>query len=191
MKDSYQCFIFHDVDHLPEDDHNPYSCPEDGKPRQLAYSRSDGNYKYITNFNYHLIFLIIIKYLYSPIARSFFGGVSAVTTKDYRQINGYSNSFWGWGGEDDDLFRRIRMNKLNVTRITDNLPTMMQAVRYKLLRHQQAHANPDRFQVLKANQDYNYTQSDGVNHVIYKIVNYNITLLSTHLLVDLRNSTSG
>ena len=37
-ENDYGCFIFHDVDLLPENDHNLYSCPEEGKPRQMAFS---------------------------------------------------------------------------------------------------------------------------------------------------------
>ena len=33
----FQCFIFHDVDLLPENDGNSYSCPEDGKPRHMTF----------------------------------------------------------------------------------------------------------------------------------------------------------
>ncbi len=38
LLETHQCFIFHDVDFLPEDDGNPYTCPEDGKPRQMSFS---------------------------------------------------------------------------------------------------------------------------------------------------------
>ena len=31
------------------------------------------------------------------------GGVFAVRTDHFREINGYSNSFWGWGHEDVDI----------------------------------------------------------------------------------------
>ncbi len=31
-------------------------------------------------------------------------------------MNGYSNEFWGWGAEDDDMFRRIKFHKLNIIR---------------------------------------------------------------------------
>lgn len=37
----------------------------------------------------------------------FFGGVSGLTVEQFRKINGFSNAFWGWGGEDDDLWNRL------------------------------------------------------------------------------------
>lgn len=27
--------------------------------------------------------------------------------EQFRKINGFSNAFWGWGGEDDDLWNRL------------------------------------------------------------------------------------
>jgi len=34
------------------------------------------------------------------------GGVLAMKPHHYMKANGFSNSFWGWGGEDDDMERR-------------------------------------------------------------------------------------
>ena len=42
----FDCFIFHDVDLLPEDNHNLYDCPQDGYSRQMAILISSLSYKY-------------------------------------------------------------------------------------------------------------------------------------------------
>lgn len=36
-----------------------------------------------------------------------FAGVTVFTPMQYKRINGHSNAFWGWGGEDLDLFKRF------------------------------------------------------------------------------------
>ena len=40
---NYDCFIFHDVDLLPEDDRNLYTCPE--QPRHMSVAVDVLNYK--------------------------------------------------------------------------------------------------------------------------------------------------
>jgi xylosylprotein 4-beta-galactosyltransferase len=39
---------------------------------------------------------------------SFAGGVLVLPTDLYSAVNGFSNSYWGWGEEDNDLFLRLR-----------------------------------------------------------------------------------
>lgn len=42
--DKWDCFIFHDVDLIPEDDRNIYSCPEE--PRHMSSAVSTFNYRF-------------------------------------------------------------------------------------------------------------------------------------------------
>ena len=53
----------------------------------------------IINF---LIFSSVVRLPYNNI----FGGTGAFTREHFEKINGFSNSYWGWGGEDDDLYKR-------------------------------------------------------------------------------------
>ena len=39
----YDCFVFHDVDLLPEDDRNLYTCPE--QPRHMSIAIDTMGYK--------------------------------------------------------------------------------------------------------------------------------------------------
>lgn len=49
-----------------------------------------------------VIYMLLFRLPYTAI----FGGISAMTVQQLRSINGFSNRYWGWGGEDDDLADR-------------------------------------------------------------------------------------
>ncbi|KAJ7401022.1 Beta-1,4-galactosyltransferase 5 [Pitangus sulphuratus] len=88
MKDlDWDCLIFHDVDHIPENDRNYYGCGQ--MPRHFAAK--------------------LDKYMYLLPYNEFFGGVSGLTVEQFQKINGFPNAFWGWGGEDDDLWNRYAL----------------------------------------------------------------------------------
>lgn len=70
--------------------------------------------------------------------KQIFGGVSALTKDQMIKVNGFSNEFWGWGGEDDDMFNRINYHKLKITRYSPDI------ARYTMLKHKKDTPNPDR-----------------------------------------------
>lgn len=44
------------------------------------------------------------------------GGFYMTTKSHFKKINGYSNDFWGWGGEDNDLQNRIKAMNIDIIR---------------------------------------------------------------------------
>jgi hypothetical protein len=80
----HDVFIFHDVDLLPQEDLRRWYSTFPAKPLHIArvWKRYSNNPKY-------------------------FGGVVSFSGSDYKRINGYPNTFWGWGGEDDEMQRRL------------------------------------------------------------------------------------
>ena len=85
FKDGCDYIVWHDIDMIPEDDNCDYSFPEDN-PRHIAI--------HISKTNYHL------KYA------DYFGGAVIFSKEQVEKTNGYSNEYWDWGMEDDDLFWR-------------------------------------------------------------------------------------
>ena len=59
---------------------------------------------------------------------SYFGGITLFPTDQFEKINGFSNLYWGWGYEDDDLRYRCIKNELDLIPIKEtysppNTPT--------------------------------------------------------------------
>ena len=50
-----------------------------------------------------------------------FGGASAMRPAQFRKVNGFSNQYWGWGGEDDDMSKRIKTSKMKILRYKEDI----------------------------------------------------------------------
>lgn len=85
----YMCF--HDVDMLPLN--ADYSYPD--TPTHLAEA--------VEQFNFEMPY------------PTYFGGVTLFNNADFQLINGYSNEYWGWGAEDDDLRTRCEIKGLQIS----------------------------------------------------------------------------
>ena len=97
LEDECDYFVFHDVDMLPVDADYSYV----DKPIHMATQLSNEDYE-----------------LQFP---SYFGGVTLFNKDDFKTINGYSNEYFGWGFEDDDLLYRCVQKELPVdTKIYGN-----------------------------------------------------------------------
>lgn len=84
--------VFHDVDMLPID--ADYSYTE--RPTHL-----------ITN-------LELPEGVSRTLFDEYFGGVTLFPVNTFKQINGYTNKFYGWGFEDDDLLLRCLENHIEL-----------------------------------------------------------------------------
>ena len=123
------------------------------------------------------IFLPNHSFLYRLPYDDIFGGVSAMTVEQFRKVNGFSNMFWGWGGEDDDMSNRLRQKKLYISRYPANI------ARYRMLKHSKDKANPDRFKYLYSGAKR--IDKDGYNSLKYKPVKVELKRLYTWILVEL------
>jgi beta-1,4-galactosyltransferase 3 len=160
---NWQCFVFHDVDLLPEDDRNLYTCPE--QPRHMSVLGDQ--------FKYQLPY------------SSLFGGISALTRQQLEKINGFSNDYWGWGGEDDDLSTRVTINGYTITRYPGDI------AKYKMIKHGKEKSNPVnncRYKLMKKTRSR--FRRDGLSNLHYKVINSTREHLYTHFVVDLLEKAS-
>lgn len=156
-QNSFHCFVFHDVDLIPEDDRNMYSCPP--FPRHLSVA--------IDEMEYRLAYELLV------------GGVLNMKTEHFQLVNGYSNMYWGWGGEDDDMAYRILYKRLKIIRP----PTAV--ARYKMVRHQKRKPASWKKRSRLLQTGRKRLKYDGLNSVQYKVVFTHNDPLFTHFMVDI------
>ncbi|XP_037048101.1 beta-1,4-N-acetylgalactosaminyltransferase bre-4-like isoform X2 [Bradysia coprophila] len=157
----WDCFIFHDIDLLPMDDRNLYNCPD--QPRHMSVAVDTMGFK--------------LPY------SSIFGGVSAMTKKQFQKVNGFSNGFWGWGGEDDDMSNRLKHVGFHIARYPINI------ARYTMLNHRKEKANPKRYEKLVTGaKKYDV---EGLNSLEYKIHYLEKKILYTWVLVEIKQDSGS
>lgn len=97
FEDGCDYIVWHDIDMIPEEGGGAdYSYPAE-HPVHIATNISQMDYK--------------LKYF------EYFGGAVLFTKEQAYKTNGYSNEYWDWGSEDDDLFWRCYLEGLADVRI--------------------------------------------------------------------------
>jgi len=99
FEDGCDYIVWHDIDMIPvEGGGADYSYPEKA-PRHIATQISQMDWE----LKYH----------------EYFGGAVLFTKEQVEATNGYSNDYWDWGMEDDDLFWRCHLEGMtNSTYLT-------------------------------------------------------------------------
>ncbi|KAG8229084.1 hypothetical protein J437_LFUL010147 [Ladona fulva] len=151
----YHCFIFHDVDLIPQNTNNIYACTH--QPRHMSSS--------VNTFRYNLPY------------NDLFGGVVSMLKEQFEDVNGFSNAFYGWGGEDDDFWNRLNYKGLQICRFSPDV------AKYVMLSHKKEPPSQTRYISLKAGMKR--FESDGLNNLNYKVLKLEYHPLYTRILADL------
>uniref|UniRef100_A0ABM5FRE3 Beta-1,4-galactosyltransferase n=1 Tax=Pogona vitticeps TaxID=103695 RepID=A0ABM5FRE3_9SAUR len=159
----YDCFVFSDVDLIPMDDRNIYKCYS--QPRHLSVS--------MDKFSFRLPY------------NQYFGGVSALSKEQFKKINGFPNNYWGWGGEDDDIYNRLVFKGMRISR-PDAAVGKCRMIRHS--RDQKNEPNPQRFNKIAHTKET--MMSDGLNSLNYTVLKTEKFPLYTKITVDIGSPKS-
>ncbi|XP_013415334.1 beta-1,4-galactosyltransferase 4 [Lingula anatina] len=158
--DAYDCFALHDVDLIAENEWNIYNCSE--KVKHMAAN--------ISKFKSGLAY------------EKYSGGVAMFTKWQYTSVNGYPNTYFGWGGEDDDLYERItNNNNAGFSRVPLDIG------RYTMIKHERDSGNPvNPGRVRQLQSSYKRRKVDGLSGLngTYTVLKIDEFLLYTRIYVD-------
>ncbi|XP_052500554.1 beta-1,4-galactosyltransferase 1 [Budorcas taxicolor] len=159
LKDyDYNCFVFSDVDLIPMNDHNTYRCFS--QPRHISVA--------MDKFGFSLPYV------------QYFGGVSALSKQQFLSINGFPNNYWGWGGEDDDIYNRLAFRGMSVSR-PNAIIGKCRMIRHS--RDKKNEPNPQRFDRIAHTKET--MLSDGLNSLTYMVLEVQRYPLYTKITVDI------
>lgn len=91
-----------------------------------------------------------------------FGGVTAFDAESFLKCNGFNNDFWGWGGEDDDLFNRTLLASVKTTFHNYKYYSLKHTKQPITLQYQ-----TNKHLVLKTSDTW---QKSGLNSLRYRII---------------------
>jgi len=163
------CIVFHDVDLVPEPG-VPYT--QCAVPTQLGSE--------LQHFQWGV-----------PYAKSA-GGIVSMNLVDWRKVNGFSNRFQGWGGEDDDLYNRLAAAKLLKNGQITRPPTghgRFKTIDERRIHHPRRRDHPNHASNVQILNDWskhpNAWRKEGLNTLVYDVDKARTIGNTTHLWVTL------
>ncbi|XP_046747517.1 beta-1,4-N-acetylgalactosaminyltransferase bre-4-like [Diprion similis] len=151
----FHCFIFQDIDLIPQNLDNIYACTK--MPRHMSSS--------VNTFRYNLPY------------NGLFGGAIALTREHFKRANGFSNVFYGWGGEDDDFYSRLQTRGLKVCRFGPDV------AQYYMLTHAKEPPSSARFVNLETGA--RRYDTDGISNLEYRVLTHQLRPLYSWILADI------
>jgi hypothetical protein len=94
---------------------------------------------------------------------SFIGQVLSISLKDVKTINGFPNMFWGWGGEDDAMLKRIKKHKLEIYK-------PIETSGYKVLEHTDTRLIPNAKNMTKWEDLASDNSKSGLSNIQWKLL---------------------
>lgn len=141
-QNDYDYFIFHDVDMIPFKNVD-YSYSEE----ICHLSRN------VEQFNYKMPY------------ETYLGGVLLFPKDKFLQVNGFSNDYWGWGQEDDNMYFRI---------ISKNLKIVKRDIWYNSLKHKPNYVHETFLKNVEISNSFQKDPSiidkEGLSSLVYKKV---------------------
>jgi hypothetical protein len=151
----YSHVVFHDVDMLPTE--VSYAESDGATHLATAASQFEGNMPY----------------------PDYFGGVTMFDRESFQKINGFSNNYWGWGREDDDL--RERCNAYEVP-IVHRLGGKFESLYHKPSGPYATQENAKTYLVQAG--ILSRIEADGLSSCVYSLIESSPSAFATTLLVD-------
>ncbi|XP_042221796.1 beta-1,4-galactosyltransferase 7-like, partial [Homarus americanus] len=101
--------------------------------------------------------------------------IPVISPYHFRTVNGFSNKFWGWGGEDDDMSNRLLHHGFFISR------SPRETGRFTMLTHTKEKPSAERLHFLHdGSKRFN---TDGINSIKYQVLDIQRRRLYTWIYV--------
>lgn len=138
----YDIIATHDVDMLPDDYLLQYYLHIPKHPLHIAHPGSSVKYSY----------------------NKYIGGINIYSAKQYKKLNGFPNTFWGWGGEDDALYERITANNMSIIRPNKG---KIKELEHKSFHKQKEYTNTKKWE--NRVHDVKHWKKNGLSNLEYNV----------------------